>query len=113
MLTRCRVPGCLQPLGEHDCCTDHSRPDYGNSPVFSPNDGIIDEVAIDLVARGIRQVPLTWVEAEIAAGTMLARGLTITETMERLGSEFKSAGRRREEIARIERALLKGEEVAV
>ena len=109
MTKPCGVPGCLAPREEHDCCDEHSRPDYGNSPVFSPNDGIIDEVAIDVVARGIRQVPLTWVEAEIAAGTMLARGLTITETMERLGSEFKSTGRRREEIERIRNVLLRGE----
>lgn len=39
-----------------------------------PNDGVIDWTAIDLTIEGVRPVRLTWVEREIAAAILLARG---------------------------------------
>jgi hypothetical protein len=39
-----------------------------------PDDGIIDPIAVELAARGIRQVPLTRAERQAAAAAILARG---------------------------------------
>lgn len=41
-----------------------------------PEDGIIDELAIELAARGIRPVALTRTERRIAAALILAAGGT-------------------------------------
>lgn len=81
---RCDVPGCPDYKITDDCCYRHS---IGNSDAGStvPNDGILDWIAIDAAARGLRQVRLTWVEKDIALGVILANGGTLTDAEERLG----------------------------
>jgi hypothetical protein len=39
-----------------------------------PDDGIFDPIAVQLAARGMRQVPLTRAERRAAAAAILARG---------------------------------------
>jgi hypothetical protein len=109
----CAVPGCFDPAADEDCCTGHSAPDRGNHPAFAPNDGIVDQVAIELAVQGAREVRLTWVEFEIAAATAIVRGLSLREASRRLGIQIRSGGtsrRRWDSIARIEYALRKGEQ---
>ena len=80
----CGVPGCTNKKITDDCCYKHS---VGNSDACTtvPNDGILDWVAIDAAARGLRKVRLTWVEKDIALGTILANGGTLSDAEERLG----------------------------
>lgn len=114
MTELCGVPGCGQLREVEDCCTPHAQPDAGHSPVFAPNDGIIDWIAVELAAQGARRVPLTWVEFEIASALALVRGATHREVARRIGIESRNGGRarrRRGHIACIEAALRAGAEV--
>ena len=49
-----------------------------------PDDGIIDPLAIEIAARGIRPVALTRAERQLAAACILARGGTPTLICKRL-----------------------------
>ena len=74
----CAVPGCCAGRVTADCCYQHSLAGKGNSRLL-PNDGIIDWVAVDVAARGLRRVRLTWVERDIAIGRILAEGGNLTQ----------------------------------
>lgn len=111
MDTSCGVPGCPEESGPFDCClTTHSAPTPGGSDRYRPNDGVIDEVAIDLVVEGVRQVELTWVEAQIAVAKMQAAGLTKAERAEHLGYEMSHSTVIRAALESIRQAL-SGQEV--
>jgi hypothetical protein len=49
-----------------------------------PDDGIIDPVAVEIVARGIRPVARTAAERQLAAARILAHGGTPTHVSTRL-----------------------------
>jgi hypothetical protein len=49
-----------------------------------PDDGIIDPVAVEIAARGIRPVALTPAERQLAATRILARGGTLSQVSRRL-----------------------------
>jgi hypothetical protein len=49
-----------------------------------PDDGIIDPVAVEIAARGIRPVALTRAERQLAAARILTRGGTPTRICQRL-----------------------------
>lgn len=95
----CAVPGCGPGVvGEDEsgeCCYRHSVEPAagGHAGVWSLNDGIVDTVAIDITREGLRRVPLTWVEWEIAVAHMIKDGLNYEEIRERTGvnSAFSSA----------------------
>lgn len=89
----CGVPGCKNMRVTDDCCYQHS---VGNSDTCTtvPNDGILDWVAIDAAARGLRKVRLTWVEKDIALGMILANGGTLCDAQERLGINIVGARQR-------------------
>jgi hypothetical protein len=67
-----------------DCCYKHS---LGNSDTDNnlPNDGIIDQTAIEVAVKGLRPVKLTWVEKDIALGRILAAGGTLADGERNLG----------------------------
>ena len=56
-----------------------------------PDDGIIDELAIEIAARGIRPVALTRTERRIAAALILATGGTPYLISKRLRVSFETA----------------------
>ncbi len=49
-----------------------------------PDDGIIDPLAVEVAARGIRPIALTPAERQLAAARILAQGGTITHVCTRL-----------------------------
>jgi hypothetical protein len=49
-----------------------------------PDDGIIDQIAVEIAARGIRPVALTAAERQQAAARILAQGGTATHVSTRL-----------------------------
>jgi hypothetical protein len=49
-----------------------------------PDDGIIDQVAVEIAARGERRVRLTAPERRAAAEVIVARGGTVSDIAERL-----------------------------
>jgi hypothetical protein len=49
-----------------------------------PDDGIIDPIAVEIAARGIRPVALTRAERQLAADRILARGGTPAHICQRL-----------------------------
>ena len=64
------------------------------TPLFTltlPDDGIIDPIAIEIAARGIRPVALTPAERQLAAACILARGGTPTLICKRLHVSGSSA----------------------
>lgn len=81
---RCHVPGCPEGKITDDCCYQHSL-NNSDARTTLPNDGILDWVAIDSAARGLRRVRLTWVEKDIALALILFNGGTLTDAEERLG----------------------------
>ena len=54
------------------------------STLTLPDDGIIDPVAVEIAARGIRPVALTAAERQLAAARILACGGTLTSICARL-----------------------------
>ncbi|MEV5747167.1 hypothetical protein AB0L00_05060 [Actinoallomurus sp. NPDC052308] len=56
-----------------------------------PEDGILDPIAIDLAARGIRPVALTPTERRLAAARILAAGGTATTLARRLRTSHTTA----------------------
>jgi hypothetical protein len=79
------------------------------SPWVIPDDGIVDQVAVEIMARGERRVRLTRAERLAVAALVLARGGTVTDIKERLhvdsriatalAAEVRSAGTAAEEVA--------------
>lgn len=108
----CLVPGCRGETGDGDCCADHCRQLGGAKGTYRPNDGVIDFVAVDVVAKGLRVVPLTWVEAEIAMAKMLACGISKDEIYVRLGFQVNWTPSRRARIDSIIQGLQEEEKVA-
>lgn len=92
----CGVPCCAEGRVTEDCCYGHAL----NRPIpgTRENDGVIDQIAIEIAAEGTRAMLLTWVEWEIAAATILAYGHSEAEAARRLGSFPKSSPMR---LARI------------
>lgn len=103
---QCAVPGCPHGRVTHDCCYSHSLAGLDNSNTV-PNDGIIDWIAVDVAARGLRKVRLTWVEKDIAVGTIFARGGGPEEAENFTGARVTSASTQRRFLAaqRIAEAL--------
>lgn len=95
----CEVPSCEVGKVTDDCCYRHSVQQPWNRPDIITNDGIIDWVAIDVAARGLRDVRLTWVEKDIAAGVMLAKGYGVHEAQERLGVRISGVTNSRRRLA--------------
>jgi DNA-binding NarL/FixJ family response regulator len=54
------------------------------SPWLLPEDGIVDEIAVEIAASGIRQVALTPTERRLAVAEILARGGTPKDVAARL-----------------------------
>lgn len=73
---------------------------YDNDRMI-PNDGVIDWTAIEITLEGLRQVRLTWVEREIAAAIMLARGETRDDVEERMGLNLSSSSAGRLQVQRV------------
>lgn len=92
---QCEVPGCTGTRVKEDSCTFHATPK--NSPGALPNDGIIDWIAIELATEGGRLPRLTWVERDIAAAVLFARGWQPRDVINRLGINLKS-GKRRQRV---------------
>lgn len=89
----CGVPGCTSGRVTEDCCYEHSlQSSAGKRWLW--NDGIIDWMAVATARYGWRTVKLSWVEAEIAIGMMIADGLTFEEIYDRLGINLKSGSPR-------------------
>jgi hypothetical protein len=99
----CYVPGCKQGIVNEDCCYRHNL-DVRHE-VFRTNDGIVDELAIDIARQGIRVVGLTWVEYEIAVAHMFNAGVAHEEIARRTGVKSKLRPARTEGIRRIADAL--------
>jgi hypothetical protein len=57
-----------------------------------PDDGIIDQVAVEIAAKGERRVALTAPERRAAAEMILARGGTVRDIAERLCMSDTAAG---------------------
>jgi hypothetical protein len=57
---------------------------HGNTQWLIPDDGIIDPVAVEITAAGIRRVRLTVPERRAAAALILARGGTANDIAVRL-----------------------------
>ena len=57
-----------------------------------PDDGIIDQVAVEIAVQGERRVALTAPERRAAAEKILARGGTVKVIAERLCMGDKAAG---------------------
>lgn len=57
-----------------------------------PDDGIIDQVAVEIAAKGERRVALTAPERRAAAEMILARGGTARDIAERLCMSDTAAG---------------------
>ena len=57
-----------------------------------PDDGIIDQIAVEIAAKGERPVALTAPERHAAAEIILARGGTVNVIAERLCMTDKAAG---------------------
>lgn len=70
---------------------DMNQPMVRGDKFFRADDGIVDDIAIDVVAYGQRKVPLTRREAELAVRKILRLGLTRQQTIERLGISANSA----------------------
>lgn len=87
----CLVPSCPCPKGGEDCCAVHSA--RQPRPGCLPNDGVIDWTAIQIAVEGSREVSLTWVEKDISAAAMLARGHSLREVGARLGVYAKDRRR--------------------
>lgn len=85
-----------------DCCYRHS---LGNSDTDNnlPNDGIIDQTAIEVGVKGLRPVKLTWVEKDIALGRILAAGGTLADGERNLGIQVQ--GSRQRNSRRVKNAL--------
>jgi hypothetical protein len=56
-----------------------------------PEDGIVDEIAIEVATRGARPVALTPAERRLAAGHILARGGTPFQICRRLRISYTAA----------------------
>jgi hypothetical protein len=88
--TRLRVEDCARLADRAaagsvmTCPTTTIRPRGGQSPWLLPDDGIIDPIAVDLAARGVRRVALTLPERRAAARAILARGECINQVAKRL-----------------------------
>jgi hypothetical protein len=95
-----------------DCCYRHS---LGNSDTDKnlPNDGIIDQTAIEVAVKGLRPVKLTWVEKDIALARILAAGGTLADGERNLGINVQGArqrsSRRVKAAFQIAEVLTKGE----
>lgn len=100
------MPGCEEGRVTEDCCYRHSLQTTAGGERWLPNDGIIDQQAIDLAVSGARTVGLTWVEAEIAIGTMIARGLSQEEILNRLNINIKAGSPRCIAYHRVAHAVL-------
>lgn len=105
----CEVPGCKgSKIEDLDCCYRHCHYDSHNNQVNNvPNDGIIDQVAIDIAVQGARPVRLSRVEKDIAIARLLKSGMPMSEVSEHLGISWSSmtTGRRAREIKEIMEAL--------
>jgi hypothetical protein len=64
---------------------------HGNAHWLIPDDGIIDPVAVEITAAGIRRVRLTVPERRAAAALILARGGTENDIAHRLGMSGSAA----------------------
>lgn len=82
----CVVPGCGLGRVTEDCCLTHSLMSNEGGGKSLHNDGIVDWLAVEIAASGTRQVQLTWVEKDIAAGVMFARGYGAEEIENRTGA---------------------------
>ena len=91
---KCRVPGCKDGRVTEHCCYRHSIDIPGaEKGTFLANDGVMDDMAIDLAVEGSRVVRLTWVEFEIAVARLMNAGHSYEEIRERTGvksSRFNS-----------------------
>lgn len=109
---RCLVPSCREPRQAEDCCVEHAKPRNGRScgsaggEAALPNDGVIDWVAIELAVQEARPVRLTWIERDIAAGEMLARGDDPKDVYRILGVNLFKKDARAERVKRIADALV-------
>ena len=75
----CMAPGCCGPVWARGLCTKHlkqwQRGRYQNpDPWLLPDDGIIDDIAVDVAVKGLRPVRLTQRERELAGAGILALG---------------------------------------
>lgn len=110
--SKCEVPGCegralVNEEGDvTDCCYEHSL-QGSDTDCTMDNDGIIDWTAIDVAARGLRDVRLTWVEKDIVIATVLVRGGNITTALDRADAHHSCAhgGRRAVAVKAIMEAL--------
>ncbi|MDA8321824.1 MAG: hypothetical protein M0030_18740 [Actinomycetota bacterium] len=66
---------------------------HGTSPWLLPEDGITDEIAIELTVTGARRVALTPGERRAAAALILASGGTINRVARRLHIGHRTAWR--------------------
>lgn len=76
----------------------------------APNDGIIDDVAIEIAMQGARPVSLTCIEKNIALAKLIKSGMPPYTAADHLGLSYSntSRGRRVREVERILEALNHG-----
>jgi hypothetical protein len=77
-----------------------------------PDDGIIDELAIEIAAKGIRPVALTNTERRIAAALILAAGGTPYLVSRRLHTSCETAHQLAADLAATQPTAAAGEAAA-
>ena len=71
--------------------SSHSRRLAEESRWVLPEDGIVDEIAVEIAASGRRRVALTRTERRLAAARVLARGGTAWDVAMRLHLSWATA----------------------
>lgn len=95
------MPACEYPREIEDCCTHHGHerqvPAFikrnlaeRGFPAPLADDGVIDEVGIEVALEGTRPIALTWLEREIGAATIIAKGGFVKDAAYFLGTSDRT-----------------------
>jgi hypothetical protein len=84
-------PACRPPDPPAPVPAACPRPRGPRSPWVLPEDGITDEIAVELAARGVRPVALTPGERAAVVTAVLAGGGTVTLAARRLRCGYRTA----------------------
>lgn len=67
-------------------------------------DGIVDEIAIEIAASGEREVALTPGERDLAVAMMVRRGATLPQICQRLAMGTRQAAKRKADLTALGQA---------
>jgi hypothetical protein len=84
-------PACRPPDPPAPVPAARPRPRGPRSPWLLPEDGITDEIAVELAARGVRPVALTPGERAAVVARVLAGGGTVSQAARRLRCSYGTA----------------------